>query len=55
MIKKTKMKDLKFIEKRPLNLSLRIEKLQKIYKYPIKPIEKVAKNFKKKLYEKYFN
>ena len=23
--------------------------------YPIKPIEKVAKNFKKKLYEKYFN
>ncbi len=55
MIKKTKMKDLKFIEKRPLNLSLKIRKLQKVYQHPIIPIEKVAKNFKKKFYEKYFN
>ena len=55
MIKKTKMRDLKFIEKRPLNLALKIKKLQKIYKYPITPIEKVAKNVKKKFNEKYFN
>ena len=55
MIKKTKMRDLKFIEKRPLNLALKINKLQKIYKYPITPIEKVAKNVKKKFNEKYFN
>ena len=47
IIKKTKMSNLKFIEKRPLNLSLKIKKLQKIYKYPITPIEKVAKNVKK--------
>ena len=47
IIKKTKMSNLKFIEKRPLNLSLKIKKLQKIYKYPITPIEKVAKNIKK--------
>ena len=55
MINKIKIKDLKFIDKRPLNLSLKIEKLQKIYDFPIEPFEKVAKNFKKKLYEKYFN
>ena len=50
-----KMGDLKFIEKRPLNLALQIKKLKKVYKYPITPIEKVAKNIKKKFNEKYFN
>jgi dTDP-4-dehydrorhamnose reductase len=55
MINKIKIKDLKFIDKRPLNLLLKIEKLQKIYDFPIEPFEKVAKNFKKKLYEKCFN
>ncbi len=55
MVKKTRMRNLKFIEKRPLNLSLKIKKLQKIYKYPITPIEKVAKNVKKKFNEEYFN
>jgi len=49
IVQKTKIKNLKFIEKRPLNLSLRIKKLQKIYKYQITPIEKVAKNFNKNL------
>ena len=44
MIKKVKMRNIKFIEKRPLNLSLKINKLRKIYKYPITPIEKIAKN-----------
>ena len=55
IIKKTRMQNLKFNEKRPLNLSLKIKKLQKIYKYPISPIEKVVKNVKKKFNEKYFN
>ena len=55
VIHKVKMGDLKFIEKRPLNLALQIKKLKKVYKYPITPIEKVAKNIKKKFNEKYFN
>ena len=49
VIVKTKMNNLKFIEKRPLNLALRIKKLQKAYKNTITPIEKIAKNVKKNL------
>ena len=35
-IKKIKLSNIKFIEKRPLNLSLNIQKLQNLYPYKLK-------------------
>ena len=40
-IKKIKLNDMKFIENRPLNLSLKVNKLIKTYKHSITPLEKL--------------
>ena len=48
------MNNLKFIEKRPLNLALRIKKLQKLIKIPLHLLRKLQKMLKK-FNEKYFN
>lgn len=42
-IKKIKLNDMKFIENRPLNLSLKVNKLIKTYKHSITPLEKIVK------------
>ena len=44
---------MKFIENRPLNLSLKVNKLIKTYKHSITPLEKIVKKVNK-FYEKYF-
>ena len=46
-INKIKLRKMKFIEKRPINLSLKVNKLIKTYKHSITPLEKVVKSVKK--------
>ena len=55
-IRKIKLKNIKFTENRPHNLSMNVKKIKKVYKFKITNFEKIAKIIvKKKFNKKYFD
>ena len=57
ILKKSKLKNFKFLDKRPLNITMNINKIKKIIKFKLTKIDDVAKEIIKrnKLNEKLFN
>ena len=57
ILKKSKLKNFKFLDKRPLNITMNINKIKKIIKFKLTKIDDVAKEIIKRnqLNEKLFN
>ena len=57
ILKKSKLKNFQFLDKRPLNITMNINKIKRIIKFKLTKIDEVAKKIvrRNKLNEKLFN